>query len=199
MSNESDNKKNPGPGIILRDHTYDGIEEYDQKLPNWWLFTLYIAIVFFVVYWVAYYQLPLGMKSDKEKIEEKVAKLEAKRATMLAELVATLTDESLLEMSQETENVSAGKAIFESKCLPCHGVKLDAMAGPAKLPGVSLIDEEWKYGNNPLSIMKIVTDGSPDISKGMIAWKTQLAPTDIAQVVSYILSKQPDSYSIEKK
>ena len=38
--------------------------------------------------------------------------------------------------------------------------------------------------------MKTVTNGSPDLSKGMIAWKDQLGPSEIAQVVSYILSKQ---------
>lgn len=186
--------KKKEPDIILRDHTYDGIEEFDQKLPNWWLFTLYITIVAFVVYWVAYYQLPLGIKSDLEKVDLAVASLEAKRESQLAEMVKSLTNESLMEMSLVDNNVQDGQAIYESKCLACHGKELNAMMGALKLPGVSLVDTEWKYGGKPLDIMNIVTNGSPDVTKGMIAWKTQLSPSDIAKVVAYVLSNQPDSY-----
>ena len=61
-----------------------------------------------------------------------------------------------------------------------------------QLPGVALNDAEWKYGEGkPLGIMKTITDGSPDVTKGMVAWKNELGPSQIAQIVAYILSKGP--------
>ncbi|MDF1863006.1 MAG: cbb3-type cytochrome c oxidase N-terminal domain-containing protein [Verrucomicrobiales bacterium] len=188
MSKKSDSSD----GIILRDHVYDGIEEYDQKLPNWWLFTLYITIVWFIFAWVAYYQMPLDMLSKPEKIDQQIAAIEAKKQAELEEMMASLTDESLVEMSQDESHIAAGEALFQTKCIACHGTDLSATMNGIALPGVPLNDAEWKYGAKPLEIMNIVTNGSPDITKGMIAWNTQLSPSEIAQVVSYILSKQPN-------
>ena len=68
-------KTDPSDSITLREHTFDGIEEYDQKLPNWWLFTLYITIVWFVFAWVAYYQLGF-FPSDYERVDGQIAKID---------------------------------------------------------------------------------------------------------------------------
>lgn len=184
-------KSNPSDEIILREHTYDGIEEYDQKLPNWWLFTLYITIVWFIFAWVAYYQLPLDLLSDHQKLDLKIAAIEEKKQAELETMMASLTNESLVEMSTDESHVSAGEGIFQTKCMACHGADLTATLGGIQLPGVSLVDAEWKYGDKPLDMMNIVTNGSPDVTKGMIAWNTQLSPSEIAQVVAYIVSKQP--------
>lgn len=186
MSKKSDSSDS----IILRDHTYDGIEEYDQKLPNWWLWTLYITIIWFVIAWVAYYQLPLGFASDHQKIDEAIAMIEDKKQAELEQMMASLSNESLQEMSLDATHTAAGQAIYEAKCAACHAPDLSATLAGIALPGVALNDAEWKYGSEPLDIMSIVTNGSPDVTKGMVAWSGQLSPSEIAQVVSYILSKQ---------
>lgn len=186
---KSENKKEE---VILREHEFDGIQEYDHKLPNWWLFTFYIAIVFFVLGWVAYYQLPLMMKDDHDWLTADLEVIAKKKEVELERILSSLSDESLYGMSKDATHTGAGKAIFETKCSPCHGVDLSAKLNGMALPGVPLNDKEWKYGGKPLEIMKVVTEGSPDITKGMIAWKGQLGPSEIAQVVSYILSKQPE-------
>ena len=44
----------------VREHTYDGIREYNRRLPNWWLYTLYAAILFWIGYWSYYEWLGVG-------------------------------------------------------------------------------------------------------------------------------------------
>ena len=74
----------------LRPHTYDGIQEYDQKLPNWWLFTLYIAIVFSIAAWLSYYQLGIGM-SDEDRMDAFITARQANADKKLA----GITDDEL--------------------------------------------------------------------------------------------------------
>jgi cytochrome c oxidase cbb3-type subunit 3 len=89
----------PNNGPVLREHTYDGIQEYDQKLPNWWLFTWYITMVWFVIAWVAYYQLSLG-ESGEEQVDKALANI---KAIQLKEL-EKLTDEQVCRFESRFES-----------------------------------------------------------------------------------------------
>src|SRR4051812_27933580 len=97
----------PSQEPVLRPHTYDGIQEYDQLLPNWWLFTFYIMIVAFVVGWLGYYQMGLG-RTDGDIVDEVVGQIEQAREKELL----GIDDTKLWAMSRDPEIVAAGKATF---------------------------------------------------------------------------------------
>ena len=40
-------------------HSWDGIEEYNNPLPRWWLWTFYITIIWGVIYTILYPAWPL--------------------------------------------------------------------------------------------------------------------------------------------
>ena len=68
----------PTPEDPIRPHVFDGIQEYDKRLPNWWLNTLYITIVFWVGYWAYHEWLHLG-QSDVQIVETAMAQIATER------------------------------------------------------------------------------------------------------------------------
>ncbi len=182
------------PGVVLREHSYDGIREYDQKLPNWWLFTLYITIVFFIIYWFVYYQLGF-LHSDTQRLDEEIARIEAVKAKELEALLAILDDTVLWEWSKNGQILAEGEAIFKANCIACHGSDLSATLDGVRLPGLPLNDEDWKYGKNPMDIFRLISAGSPEgqdtNGARMEVWSNKLAPASIARTVAYILRRNP--------
>lgn len=185
--------KNDGSTPVLRPHTFDGIQEYDQHLPNWWLWTLYIAIIWTFISWIWEFNLsrPLNMATtDFQRVDKDVAAVKKQQADNLQKVLNSLDDKRFWDMTRDTEAVARGKVTYETICSACHGTDLTAtMPGGVKLPGLPLHDKEWKYGAKPMDVFKIVTKGSPDTTKGMIAWEPQFGGVKCAEVVAYILSK----------
>lgn len=171
-------------GPTLRPHTYDGIQEYDQTLPNWWLFTWYGAMIVFVIGWVGYYQLGYGL-SDEKRIDTAMAKI----ADFQKKELELINDDKLWEMSRDPKVVAAGAATFNTTCVACHAGDLSAHLGGVKLPGLPLNDQEWKHGGKPLQILTVVRKGSPDVTKGMPAWEPQLGLQRVVEAVAFVLSK----------
>jgi cytochrome c oxidase cbb3-type subunit 3 len=190
--------------IILREHEFDGIQEYDQKLPNWWLFTFYGAIVFFVGYWFVYYGTSL-LTNPQQAVQEKILAVQAVQLKELNKLLADLNDSKLVyELATNPLYVAAGQATFTKNCVPCHGVDLSATQDDGKgkkipLPGLPLTDHQWKFSDKPMGLFNLINKGSPPESTGnngakMEAWGQKLSPVEIAQVLSYVISKVPADF-----
>lgn len=189
--------------VVLREHEYDGIQEFDQKLPNWWLFTFYGAIVWFVVYWALYYHTGI-YKTDQERIIAQVGELHQKKEAELAAMMATLDDATLIgELATDPMVVASGEAIYSTNCVACHAADLsstmDVAGTKVPLPGRSLVDGVWEYGNKPMDIFKIINDGTPVDAPGlngakMVAWGQVLTPKQVAEVTAYLISKNPKDF-----
>lgn len=189
--------------VILREHEYDGIQEYDQKLPNWWLFTFYGAIVWFVALWSLYYHTDF-LKNDQQIIREKIAAIQAAKMVELEKTLATLDDSKLVhQWATDTALVSAGEAIYLTNCSACHAADLSGTmtvgANKIPLPGLPLNDREWKFGGKPMEIFKLINEGSPPESTGhngakMQVWGQTLNPKQIAEVTAYLIAKLPEDF-----
>lgn len=166
----------PETDDILRDHSFDGIQEYDKRLPNWWLFTLYAAIAFSVVYWACLHQWFAATNDPGKQLEEQ---LKANQM-IAAKASGVLTDELLWSMSRDPKVTSAGKATFETTCATCHNPDLSGKIGP------NLKDDVWIHGGQPLQIVNTITNGVP--AKGMPVWGSVLGRTKISEAAAYILS-----------
>lgn len=159
------------------DHEFDGIQEYDNRLPNWWLYTLYGAIVFAVIYWFAFHTTGIAPLPEERYELEMVAAAEAQLKRMEGQ---ELTNESLQLTSTVPARVEAGQQVFQQFCVVCHQADGSGNVGP------NLTDAYWIHGGKPLDIHDTVTNGVTD--KGMAAWGDQLGPRRVQDVVAYVLT-----------
>ncbi len=154
----------------------DGIEEYDNPLPNWWLGLFYLCIVWSFVYGIHYHFV--AHRSEVASLADEMAEAN-KRWPQLA-AAATSTHLDITEAS-----VEAGETIFKANCVACHGADLKGGIGP------NLLDTTWIHGGKPEEILHTITVGVPE--KGMLTWGPILGPEKVAQVASYVVAKNREA------
>lgn len=163
---------------IVLDHNYDGIRELDNNLPPWWKYLFYITIVFGIGYF-AYYQMFDGpTQIDEYETEVAQAKVD------IAEFKKNnkdLIDVNSVELLTDASDLAAGKAIYTANCVACHKDNGGGGIGP------NLTDDNWILGGGIKNIFHTISEGGR-AGKGMIAWKTDLKPNEMAQVASYVMS-----------
>lgn len=169
----------------LREHSFDGIQEFDNRLPNWWLWTFYLACIFAIVYWAWFHTLGLGdTPRQAYEVEQRAAaaRLEAALANV------TVDERLLLELSREPAVVAAGEELFKhpERCAQCHGPLANGIVAGKDGAGPNLTDEFWINGGAPMDIYRTILEGGrPDM--GMQSWKDR-GPTFVQRAAAYVLS-----------
>jgi cytochrome c oxidase cbb3-type subunit III len=152
-------------------HEYDGIEEADNDLPKWWLYTLVGSILFSVGYWFVYHEFHLAPSAA----ETYVAELTERNSRF-----PPVTEEVLLAARDDEAAIERGRQIFASSCMQCHLDRGQGQIGP------NLTDGYWLHGGAPLQIHDSIKNGV--LTKGMPAWGSLLGPRGVTSVAAFVLS-----------
>jgi cytochrome c oxidase cbb3-type subunit 3 len=149
-------------GVETVGHEWDGIEELNNPLPRWWVWTFYLSILFALGYVVVYPAIPLLSRgteglwgwTSRGQLSQEVKTEAARRGPMLASIAATPIEQLPAKPELMQAAVSGGKAAFRVNCVQCHG------AGGGGITGYpNLNDDEWLWGGNLKEIEQTVAHG----------------------------------------
>lgn len=175
-------KKRPGEGSAAdtTGHEWDGLKEYNNPMPRWWLGLFYITIVFALGYLLLYPGLGnfkglLGWtqvgayEAEVEAVERDVAPLFAKYAAL-----------PIPELAKDPAAMATGRRLFVTNCSVCHGADGHGSRG---FP--NLADDNWQWGGSPEQIEQTITHGRTGM---MMAWGTALGEDGVKAVATYVRS-----------
>lgn len=183
-------------------HTWDGIKEFDNPMPRWWLWTFYACIVWAIGYTIAYPAWPMLKQatpgllgySTRAEVAAEIADVEVRNAPLWAQIEQV----ELASLAENTDlhgfAVNGGDAIFKTFCAQCHG---SGAAGAVGYP--NLLDDDWLWGGTIDDIAATVAHGirqeeDPDSRfSEMPAFGEILSEEEVTSVVQYVrsLSESP--------
>ena len=179
MSTESTEHLEGEPEVLdqerILDHSYDGIQEYDNPLPGWWLAIFWATIIFSPLY-ILYFHFGSGMLATERYDEEMIAFFDKQAEQLLA--LGEVSEGTLVDLMTDQSMMNAGRKVYQSKCATCHGMFGEGGIGP------NLTDEYWLHGGQLMDIYKTVREGVT--AKGMLAWERQLRPAQLMAVSAYV-------------
>jgi cytochrome c oxidase cbb3-type subunit 3 len=196
-------KTKPGE-VGTTGHEWDGIEEYNNPLPRWWLWTFYATIIWAVGYAIAYPAWPMVTKATQGMwgeqpagdtrlaVAEEIARFDAANAEIKAKLVAADLTAIPADADLNQYATSAGAAVFRTHCSQCHG---SGAAGVQAGGYPNLLDDDWLWGGDMESIHTTVTHGIRNTTDADARYSEMpkfgadglLEAAQIEEVVEYVL------------
>ncbi len=185
-------------------HSWDGIQEFDNPMPRWWLWTFYLTIIWGIGYTIAYPAWPLikaatpGIlqQSTRADVQTEIDRFASANAPIEAKLTAANLDEIKNDPALADFALKSGKAVFQTFCAQCHGA---GGGGGKGYP--ALVDNDWLWGGTIDDVHTTILHGIRNTTdpearySQMPAFGTDglLDKTQIGDVVQYVLqlSKQP--------
>lgn len=163
-------------GQVL-DHSYDGIQEYDNPTPGWWS-AVFVATVMFSAMYFMYYHLRPDATSVRDEYDDAVASNLQKQWGKMGTLGQD--QNSLLAYMQNKDYMLMGRTVFKSNCVSCHGPQGAGLVGP------NLTDDYYKNIKVLGDIPRVINNGAN--GGQMPSWKSRLHPNEVALVAAYVAS-----------
>ena len=181
-------------------HEWDGIQEYDNPMPRWWVWVFYATIVWAIGYTIAYPAWPLihgatqgylGQDTRKD-VDAEIKRFDDANAEIKAKLVAAPLDQIASDDALNQFALGAGAAVFKTWCAQCLG----AGAGGVQGKGYpNLLDNDWLWGGTIDDIHTTVTHGIRNADDADARYSEMpkfgvdglLEPAQIGEVVEYVL------------
>jgi cytochrome c oxidase cbb3-type subunit 3 len=176
-------------------HSWDGIEEYNNPLPRWWVWTFFACVAFAVGY-VLYYPAFPGVHESAshwtalKQLNQDIAEAQLAKKGFDDKLAATGLSDVEKDDSLRNYAQAAGKMLFAINCSQCHGA---GGAGSKGFP--NLLDDEWLHGGKLADIAFTITHGIRN-SQDPLARNPGLMPAfgkdeiltsgQVADVVNYL-------------
>lgn len=195
--NTSDKKNEHGHGTT--GHSWDGIEEWDNPMPRWWVWTFYLTIIWAIGYTIAYPAWPMVNSatagvlgwSTRADVAAEIAAVEEANAPINAKLEAAELTAIANDPELGSYAVSAGAAVFKTWCAQCHG---SGAAGAKGYP--NLLDDDWLWGGTIEDIHFTITHGIRNEDSDDARYSEMpafgrdelLEEEEISQVVNYVMS-----------
>ena len=159
----------------MLEHEYDGIKEYDNPMPRWWVLTFWATII----YSVGYLIVVGGMGTQQGHVDEYEADMAAWRAAY-PQGGGPVDATAILAMVEDPGMLAEGAADYVKYCAACHAADGGGTIGP------NLTDDAWIHGGTVADIHRVIAEGV--LAKGMPAWGKMLTPGQVNQVTAYVVS-----------
>ena len=206
----SEKNKATKPTVQTTGHAWDGdIQEFNNPLPNWWLWTFYATVIFAIVYWVLYPAWPVGSDYTKgvmnnityttsegktktthwntrSLFEKEMQDGRAHQEKYLKDINASTFEQIASDEEKSSFAYSAAKVLFADNCAACHQAGGNGVIGFYP----NLLDDAWLWGGSSKKIQETITNGH---NGSMPAFKTRLTEKQTSDVATYVLSLSGNS------
>lgn len=200
MSQQQNNKAK----VETTGHVWDeNLQEYNNPLPSWWVYTFYGTVALSVAYWVIFPAIPVGKTFTKginsvtyvngegqtvkthwnmrSKLMAEMNEQEKKQKPYFDQINKMSYEEIAKDSKMKQFVASTGKVLFNDNCAACHQV-----GGAGKVGYFpNLTDDDWLYGGTHAKIQQTLEQGRRGY---MPAFGEVLKETQIDSLSNYVLS-----------
>ncbi|MCA9191605.1 MAG: c-type cytochrome [Planctomycetales bacterium] len=161
----------------LMNHSYDGIQEYDNPLPGWWKWTFVGTIVFSVLYGM-YWHVGAPGRTLAERYD---VELDTNMRLQFAEIGDLTPDADTIMLATTKKGwLAIGKSVFRTNCISCHGKDGEGKVGP------NLADDVYKNVKKVEDLARVIASGAGN--GAMPAWANRLQGNEVVLVAAYVAS-----------